>query len=187
MAIHTCPRCGELRAKFQNSLCSVCYLLDCLVEEHDAGEHDERTQPSCPSCRPRRDRALRDGEHGLYIKRMLVQPKPLTPKLAKFLLRLDQQGFIAAVRQGPVGSRAMIHLRDQGHLSIMWTKGCPWIRVSAQSRHNALDLLAQGQLPGDTHSERQGRTQTPVRTSHASCTHESTPAARAKCRAQRRG
>lgn len=182
MAAYTCPRCKHTRSRAKLQLCNVCWLLDSLIEEHEQGLHAGRVNVSCLACRPAHDRRLREGGQTAYVQRVLAA-RPLNVKLAKFLLRLDREGLPAAVQQGPTGSRALIWLRDHGHVRLTDRD----VFVYAQSRFKALEIVATNVTP-ETRSERPtpaaGRVQS---TSHAACDHEATPAARAKCRAARRG
>jgi hypothetical protein len=50
MGASRCVVCGELRARRGNIECSVCFLVRCLAEEHDAGEHDVGVNASCIAC-----------------------------------------------------------------------------------------------------------------------------------------
>lgn len=186
MAAHICPRCGEQRARRRHSLCTICSFRDDLVREHNEGLHD-RLNVSCDVCKPKHLQQLREGAAGTYVRRVIAE-KPLTPALAKFVLRLDRDGLQAATRLGERGSRALERLRRQGHVEIEWHGGVPLLRVSALTRHKALELLARGndatspvEKPRDELSARRASS------SHASCTHERTSKARAKCRAERRG
>lgn len=182
MRAFVCPRCGQNRARSQHSLCPVCGMLDDLVGEH--GEHN-KPNPSCPICKPRHEASLREGASGLYIRSMMSTLE-LTAPLARFLLRLDREGFTAATRHGAQGSRAMVRLRKAGHLAIETdARGVPYIRISAHSRYKALELLSDASTPATTRQTPQAATQRPQSSSHASCDHDATGKARAKCRAQR--
>lgn len=186
MASFQCPRCGMNRSKRRHSLCTICSFRDDLVGEHEQGAHDQRVNPSCDICKPKHNEWL-SKTTSRYVKSVL-DAEPLTKPYAKLLLQLDRHGFSAAARLGPKGSRAMLKLKRQGHLDIEFFKGVPYVWVSAHSRRDALDMLA---LSVDSSSRRESprdAVSAPKRaaaTSHAQCTHERTPKARAKCRAER--
>ncbi len=176
-----CPRCGNNRSKRKHALCTICFFIDDLMQEHHEGQHRDRFNVSCPSCRSKHNIALRESGATDYVKRVLAA-RPLTPALARFLLRLDKDGLIAATKLGARGSQALLHLRDQGHVELSDRN----VRVSAKSRADALELLASSESP---HVRSPSPRATPGRvqsSSHAQCAHESTPKARAKCRAERR-
>lgn len=50
MGMRVCATCGQVRAKPGTDECPVCYLVRVLAEEHEAGEHQERFNPSCVDC-----------------------------------------------------------------------------------------------------------------------------------------
>lgn len=62
MAVHTCTRCGQVRAKLGEDICPVCWLVAELAREHTAGDHAQLLNVSCVACtRPlgkQRSRAL---------------------------------------------------------------------------------------------------------------------------------
>lgn len=189
MASFRCRVCRQLRAPSRRDLCSVCWLIEDLAQEHERGEHDAKVNVSCVACQPRHRRELREGEPGRIYRRLVNQSIPLTPNNARFLLRLDKEGFPAAARHGAKGSRVMKQLEDAGHLTVTWSDtGSPSLVVSARSRFQALTMLDRGDTPTTTIERVSGDPRRPKRAarSHASCTHESTPAARAKCRAERK-
>jgi hypothetical protein len=50
MGATPCKKCGKIRARAGDKLCSVCWLVRELKREHNRGEHDERENPSCIRC-----------------------------------------------------------------------------------------------------------------------------------------
>lgn len=188
MPVFCCPRCGQNRSKGKLQLCNVCWLLDDLIEEHERGDHDDRLNPSCGLCKPRHADRLDSLGAGVYYR--LMTAPPLDQRRAKYLLRADREGIAFFARYGPAGSRTMIKLRDEGHLTIEWDddRRVPvGIKISATSRHKALELLASNVDTHATTEKPRARAERSQSTSHASCTHERTPKARAKCRAARMG
>jgi hypothetical protein len=181
MGACVCPRCKQNRSKRRLQLCNVCFLIDCLVEEHEQGAHKHKANPSCPPCRPAHKRALREAGATAYTQRVLAL-KPMTIALAKFLLRLDRDGLSAATAKGELGSRALIHLRDQGHVELTDRD----VRVYAHSRYKALELLASNVTPDVSSRSFTDDSRRVQSSSHATCEHEATAKARAKCRAERR-
>lgn len=180
MRAFVCPQCKNTRSKGRDQLCSVCWLLDDLIEEHERGEHS-KINVSCPLCRPRHLEQLRELGAGNYIRR--ITAPPLTPRKARLLLKADRVGFEFFTAHGERGSRVMLQLRDEGHLTIDWDeeRRVPvGMSVTAHARHKALELLAQGDSPTPAPPASQRRSG-----GHADCTHERTSRARAKCRAER--
>lgn len=187
MPVFDCPRCKQHRSRGKSQLCGVCWLLDDLIEEHERGEHPpDRFNPSCSLCKPKHTEQLERIGAGTYYR--LVTAPPIDPRRARYLLRADREGIAFFARYGPAGSRAMLKLRDEGHLTIEWDEGrrVPLgVKISATSRHKALELIAEGDDTSTRAEKPQARAQRQPATSHASCTHERTPKARAKCRAER--
>lgn len=184
MPAHVCPKCKHTRSKARHQLCNVCWLLDDLIEEHERGEHDRRLLVSCGLCKPKHDQQLIESGAGQLMTKLLAPP--LTQRKARLLLKADREGFEFFTRHGEKGSRVMLQLRDEGHLTIEWDGAVPvGVRLSATSRYKALELLASSDDARATTKTAQGHAQRAQSTSHALCAHERTPKARAKCRAER--
>lgn len=49
MAVHLCGICGQVRARSGEDICPVCWLVDELKREHDAGDHTA-INSSCVDC-----------------------------------------------------------------------------------------------------------------------------------------
>lgn len=174
------------RSKRRHSLCTICSFRDDLIAEHEQDLH-VKVNPSCDLCKPRHREELESSGANQHA-RQLLNEKPLTLPLAKFLLLIDRKGLPAATKLGPKGSHALIRLKQQGHVSIEWYRGSPHLNVSARSRRDALDIVAEGNVTTTRRESPRDVVRAPKRaaaSSHANCDHESTPKARAKCRAQR--
>lgn len=178
MGAFQCPRCKQQRSQNRYSLCPVCWLLDDLMLEHEEGKHKAKLNVSCEACHPEHFRRMRESAAGSYVRRLL-SARPLNLALARFLLKLDQLGVVHAAAKGERGNKALLWLREHGHLTIVNHD----VQVSAQSRYRALQMIADTQRRTNDTPARQNRFET---TSHAQCTHERTPRARAQCRTERK-
>lgn len=189
MAAFECPRCHSQRSPRKLSLCNICSFLDDLVEEHNDGHHTERLNVSCVLCKPRHNDQMNTDESAAYMRRVMAPP--IDVARAKAIRGADREGLSFFAKHGERGTRVMNVLRAEGHLMIEFHKDVPYIRVSAQSRHTALEVLSASQHTSDTSPARQRRSERPKTTSprvamsHADCKHERTAKARAKCRSER--
>lgn len=189
MAAFECPRCHYQRSPRKLTLCNICSFLDDLVEEHHDGFHNDKLNVSCELCKPKHNEQMNTSESTAYMRRVMAPA--IDRARAKAILNADRHGLAYFAKHGERGTRVMNVLRAEGHLMIEFHKDVPYIRVSAQSRHTALELLSSSQHTGDASSARQRRSERPKTTSprgavsHATCKHERTAKARAKCRAER--
>lgn len=73
MSIHPCSKCGMLRARHGDKLCSVCGLVAELKREHAAGDHDpEARNASCVDCM----RPLRAHRQRQVSRRLIAAATP---------------------------------------------------------------------------------------------------------------